>query len=92
MPRPKPVEPIKKTSIRLTERHILIFKQLGGSEWLRGMLDKKAPFPKKYYDSRLNSSTGETNALRKQTTPIQERIRATEGTWGAPQTNGAAEG
>ena len=92
MPRPKPHEPLISTSVRLSEKHILIFKQLGGTEWLRGVLDKKAPFPKKYYDSRLNSSTGVTDAIRKQTTPIQERIPATERTRGAPQTNGAAEG
>jgi hypothetical protein len=51
MPRPKPQEPIKKTSIRLTERHTIILKQLGGSEWMRKMLDKHAPMPKKYYET-----------------------------------------
>jgi len=50
MPRPKPKEPLKSTSIRLTERHTMIFKQLGGTEWLRELLDKKATFPKKYYE------------------------------------------
>jgi len=34
----------------------VIFKQLGGAEWLRDTLEKKAPMPKKYYDG----FTGET--------------------------------
>jgi len=60
MPRPKPQEPIKKTSIRLTERHTIILKQLGGSEWMRKMLDKHAPMPKKYYDARSQSQKENT--------------------------------
>jgi hypothetical protein len=28
----------------------MILQQLGGAEWLRDTLDKKAPMPKKYYD------------------------------------------
>jgi len=31
----------------------MILQQLGGAEWLRGLLDKKAPMPKKYYDNEL---------------------------------------
>jgi hypothetical protein len=31
----------------------MILKQLGGSEWLRKMLDKHAPMPKQYYDKLL---------------------------------------
>ena len=49
MPRPKPQEPLKSTSIRLTEKHTTIFKQLGGTEWLRKMLDKHRPLPNRYY-------------------------------------------
>ena len=52
----------------------MIFKQLGGAEWLRTTLDKKTPMPKKYYDAILNSSTGEQHAIRKQNTPLQEGI------------------
>jgi hypothetical protein len=70
----------------------MIFKQLGGAEWLRTTLDKKAPMPKKYYDAILNSSTGEQHALRKQNTPLQEGIRATKRARGASQAYGAAEG
>jgi hypothetical protein len=49
MPRPKPIEPLERADFRLTARHKAILKQLGGSAWLRAMLDKHAPLPKKYY-------------------------------------------
>jgi hypothetical protein len=31
----------------------MILQQLGGAEWLRTILDKKAPMPKQYYDNEL---------------------------------------
>jgi hypothetical protein len=31
----------------------MILQQLGGLDWLRGFLEKKAPMPKKYYDDEL---------------------------------------
>jgi hypothetical protein len=31
----------------------MILQQLGGAEWLRTVLDQKAPMPKKYYDNEL---------------------------------------
>jgi DNA invertase Pin-like site-specific DNA recombinase len=40
MPRPKPPNPLKIHSVRLTESQLLTFKQLGGSVWLRSRLDK----------------------------------------------------
>ena len=53
MPRPKPPEPITFRNIRMSDRQWMIFNQLGGAEWLRGFLEKKAPMPKKYYDDEL---------------------------------------
>jgi hypothetical protein len=53
MPRPKPPEPITFRNIRMSDRQWIIFNQLGGAEWLRGFLEKKAPMPKKYYDNEL---------------------------------------
>lgn len=53
MPRPKPPEPITFRNIRMSDRQWMIFNQLGGAEWLRGFLEKKAPMPKKYYDNEL---------------------------------------
>jgi len=34
----------------MSDRHWIILNQLGGAEWLRNLLDKKAPMPKKYYE------------------------------------------
>jgi hypothetical protein len=31
----------------------MIFDQLGGAVWLRELLEKKAPMPKKFYDKEL---------------------------------------
>ena len=50
MPRPKPKEQIKGTSIRLTARHQAMLRELGGSVWIREMLEKHAKMPKKYYE------------------------------------------
>lgn len=53
MPRPKPPAPLKVRYVRLSDKQWMIFKQLGGLDWLRELLDKKAPMPKKYYDNEL---------------------------------------
>ena len=53
MPRPKPPEPITFRNIRMSDRQWIIFNQLGGAEWLRTFLEKKAPMPKQYYDNKL---------------------------------------
>ena len=37
----------------MSDRHWMILQQLGGAEWLRTILDKKAPMPKQYYDNEL---------------------------------------
>ena len=50
MPRPKPPEPLIGRQVRMSDRQWIIFNQLGGAEWLRKQLEKKAPMPKKYYE------------------------------------------
>jgi len=55
MPRPKPPAPLKARYVRLSDVEWMIFKQLGGAEWLRETLDKKAPLPKKFYDNLLRT-------------------------------------
>jgi hypothetical protein len=70
MPRPKPPAPLKVRYVRLSDKQWLVLNQLGGPEWLRNLLDKKAPMPKKYYDELLKFSTGEPHAIRKQTTAL----------------------
>lgn len=53
MPRPKPPEKLLGRQVRMSDRQWIILNQLGGAEWLRAILDKKAPMPKKYYDKLL---------------------------------------
>jgi hypothetical protein len=50
MPRPKPPAPLIGRQIRLSDKQWLILNQLGGAEWLRALLEKKAPMPNKYYE------------------------------------------
>ena len=61
MPRPKPPEPLKSRYIRLSDRQWMILKQLGDVAWLRQMLEKKAPMPKKYYDTKLREANVSDN-------------------------------
>ncbi len=58
MPRPKPPEPLIGRQVRMSDRHWIIFNQLGGAEWLRQMIVKKMPMPKKYYDELLKEKEG----------------------------------
>ena len=53
MPRPKPLLPLIGRQIRLSDKQWLILNQLGGAEWLRTLLEKKAPFPASYYKKLL---------------------------------------
>jgi len=54
MPRPKPPEKLLGRQVRMSDRQWIILNQLGGAEWLRNILDKKAPMSKQYYDAILN--------------------------------------
>lgn len=55
VPRPKPLEPLRGRQIKLSDRHMMIFKELGGIKWLREHLDKKAKMPAKYYRLELDA-------------------------------------
>lgn len=56
MPRPKPPEPLAPRYIRMTDKQWVVLNQLGGAEWLRGLLEKKAPMPKMYYKKLLEKN------------------------------------
>jgi hypothetical protein len=56
MPRPKPPAPLKARYIRLSDKQWLILNQLGGAQWLRALLEKKAPMPKQYYETKLREA------------------------------------
>ena len=53
MPRPKPPEPITIRYIKMSDRQWIMFNELGGADWLRKLVEKKAPMPKQYYDKLL---------------------------------------
>jgi len=44
----------------MTDKQFLILDQLGGAQWLREFLEKKAPMPKQYYE-KIFGKTDETN-------------------------------
>jgi hypothetical protein len=39
----------------MSDRHWMILQELGGAEWLRKELDKKAKMPAKYYRRELDA-------------------------------------
>jgi len=41
----------------------MILQQLGGLDWLRGLLEKKAPMPKKFYDKELERLQNPADAV-----------------------------
>jgi len=53
MPRPKPPEKLLGRQIRMSDRQWIMFNELGGADWLRATLEKKALMPKQYYDKLL---------------------------------------
>lgn len=44
----------------MSDRQWIIFNQLGGAEWLRQIIVKKTPMPKKYYDELLKEQNERT--------------------------------
>ena len=65
MPRPKPPEKLLGRQVRMSDRQWIMFNELGGADWLRKLVEKKAPMPKQYYDKLLqeeqNDRTRKTN-------------------------------
>ena len=49
MPRPKPPMPLKGRNLRMSDVEWLMFQELGGAEWLRQYVKKKAKFPQQHY-------------------------------------------
>ena len=53
MPRPKPPMPLKQRNMRMSDLEWLMFQDLGGADWLRELVKKKAKFPTPYYMLKL---------------------------------------
>ena len=66
MPRPKPPEKLIGRQIRMSDRQWIIFNQLGGAEWFRDLLDKKAPMPKQYYNAIIQQQVTNHDRTRHQ--------------------------
>ena len=53
MPRPKPPMPLLGRQVRMSDLEWLIFQELGGADWLRTFVKKKAKFPAQHYMFKL---------------------------------------
>lgn len=60
MPRPKPALPLKSRYIRMSDLEWVIFKDMGGSEWLRQHLKAKARLPMKHYMAKMKGAESDT--------------------------------
>lgn len=65
MPRPKPPEPLKGRNMRMSDIEWLMFIELGGAEWLRKHVKKKAKYPKGYYEAlvKQGADSGRANGV-----------------------------
>ena len=55
MPRPKPPLPLKQRNMRMSDVEWLIFQELGGADWLRKYVRKKAALPIHHYERQLEN-------------------------------------
>ena len=57
MPRPKPPMPLIGRQVRMSDLEWLMFQDLGGADWLRELVKKKAKFSTPYYLLKLKEQT-----------------------------------
>lgn len=60
MPRPKPPALLKARYVRLSDVEWLQFKELGGAEWLRSYVKRKAKYPTRYYEADVERQSAES--------------------------------
>jgi len=82
MPRPKPPEPLKGRNMRMSDIEWLMFKELGGADWLRKYVKQKAKYPKGYYEALVKQSadSGRADGVVAVHTPRPEAIPQTRET------------
>ena len=56
MPRPKPPMPLIGRQVRMSDLEWLMFQELGGADWLRTFVKKKAKFPAQHYMFKLKEN------------------------------------
>jgi len=61
MPRPKPPSPLKGRNMRMSDVEWLMFLELGGADWLRKYVKKKAKFPAQYYELKQKENDDSTS-------------------------------
>jgi len=61
MPRPKPPMPLKGRNMRMSDLEWLMFQELGGADWLRTFVKKKAKFPTQHYMFKLQEQNDSTS-------------------------------
>jgi hypothetical protein len=86
MPRPKPPEPLKGRNMRMSDIEWLMFIELGGAEWLRKHVKKKAKYPKEYYKALVEKQGAKSGGAKGVVAVHTARPQA------IPQTNEATTG
>ena len=55
MPRPKPPMPLIGRQVRMSDLEWLMFQELGGADWLRKFVRKKAKLPTNHYEKQVEN-------------------------------------
>jgi len=63
MPRPKPPSPLKPRNMRMSDLEWLMFQELGGADWLRQFVKKKAKLPINHYERQLENEREQKRIL-----------------------------
>lgn len=64
MPRPKPPARLKARYVRLSDVEWLQFKELGGADWLRKYVKKKAKYPTRFYEATAARQSAESGGAK----------------------------
>lgn len=63
MPRLKPPMELKGRNMRMSDVEWLMFKELGGSEWLRKFVKQKAKLPINHYEKQAEDERMQKRVL-----------------------------
>ncbi len=63
MPRPKPPMELKGRNMRMSDVEYLMFLELGGAEWLRQFVKKKAKLPISHYEKQVEDERMQKRVL-----------------------------
>jgi len=63
VPRPKPPMPLIGRQVRMSDLEWLIFQELGGADWLRKFVRKKAKLPINHYEKQAEDERMQKRVL-----------------------------